>query len=409
MIKKWKQMPTVMWILAVCFMVNTLGESLLWPLQMTYIHQQFGQSLTVGGFVLFFHFAIAFIGNLIGGYLYDRWGAKRIFTLSISFSFLIVILMMSAKEFYLYATLLLLLGFSKGMFLPLARSLPLQIWPEGGRDAVNVTYVMENLGVALGAACSGFLGEVSMNLVFAGNAFTYILVLVATPYLFRRLSQTITETENEIEESKSAVGKVVDSKRGMFQLVMLTSFFSILIISYVQWQTVVPTYLKSIDIPLTAYGLLWTVNGLLVVTGQPFVTWLIRVTRMKLHMQIFSGSLLFVITMLILSQATHYEWFVLGMVVMTFGEMLVWPAVPARVAEIAPKDKQGFYQGIAVSGHSVGRMIGPLLGGYLFEQLGNQVMFMSMAAICLLTSVLLWSYQLKSYKRQSHWGSEQAS
>lgn len=36
------------------------------------------------------------------------------------------------------------------------------------------------------------------------------------------------------------------------------------------------------------------------------------------------------------------------MIVITFAEMLVWPAVPTIAADLAPKNKLGFTKGLSV-------------------------------------------------------------
>ena len=63
------------------------------------------------------------------------------------------------------------------------------------------------------------------------------------------------------------------------------------------------------------------------------------------------------------------------MVIMTFGEMFVWPALPTIANNLAPKGKQGSYQGVVTSTATLGRAVGPLLGGVIVDAYDMQVLF----------------------------------
>ena len=59
---------------------------------------------------------------------------------------------------------------------------------------------------------------------------------------------------------------------------------------------------------------------------------------------------------LVTSFANHFAIFVVGMVILTFGEMFVWPAVPTIANQLAPVGKQGQYQGFVNSASTVGKI-----------------------------------------------------
>ena len=49
------------------------------------------------------------------------------------------------------------------------------------------------------------------------------------------------------------------------------------------------------------------------------------------------------------SFAEQFTVFLIGMIILTFGEMFVWPAVPTIANYLAPQGKQGQYQGVVNS------------------------------------------------------------
>ncbi|MGZ4162667.1 MAG: MFS transporter, partial [Tumebacillaceae bacterium] len=87
-----------------------------------------------------------------------------------------------------------------------------------------------------------------------------------------------------------------------------------------------------------------------------------------------------------------YPAFVIGMVIITWGEMLVWPAVPSIAAEMAPVGREGFFQGLATAGQSIGRMIGPLFGSMLYEAYSAGAMLSSMIVLAVLAWVCFFNY-----------------
>jgi MFS family permease len=70
------------------------------------------------------------------------------------------------------------------------------------------------------------------------------------------------------------------------------------------------------------------------------------------------------------------------MVIMTIGEIFIWPAVPAAAQDLAPVGRSGFYQGVVGSAATAGRMLGPLAGGILFEMYNPQIMLYGMVLFC---------------------------
>lgn len=95
----------------------------------------------------------------------------------------------------------------------------------------------------------------------------------------------------------------------------------------------------------------------------------------KLKKQILIGLVIFIGSFAVASFAGNFAGFLTAMVILTIGEMFVWPAVPTIASELSPKGREGFYQGLVNSTATAGRMIGPLLGGFLVDWYGMQMMF----------------------------------
>ena len=80
------------------------------------------------------------------------------------------------------------------------------------------------------------------------------------------------------------------------------------------------------------------------------------------------------------------------MFVITFGEMLAWPAVPTAAAELAPPDKKGLYQGIVSSAGAGGRMFGVMLAGMLFDLIGIYKIYLIMLLLLSLAFFIFTIY-----------------
>ena len=60
------------------------------------------------------------------------------------------------------------------------------------------------------------------------------------------------------------------------------------------------------------------------------------------------GILIFM-SFFVTSFLEQFTVFLIGMIILTFGEMFVWPRVPTIANYLAPEGKQGQYQGVVNS------------------------------------------------------------
>lgn len=168
-------MPKSVWFLIIGMLVNTTGNSFLWPLNAIYMHDYLGKSLAMAGFVLMLNSAAGVLGNLLGGYLFDRIGGYKSIMLSILLTIASLIGLTIWHGWPHYVWFLTILGFSGGIVFPGMFALAGTAWPEGGRKAFNAIYLAQNVGVAIGPALAGIVADYQFDYVFKVNLVMYIL------------------------------------------------------------------------------------------------------------------------------------------------------------------------------------------------------------------------------------------
>ena len=376
-------MPKQVWLLIIGMLVNVIGSSFLWPLNTIYMNEYLGQSLSMAGFVLLLNAGAGVIGNLVGGVLFDKIGGYwSIFTGSI-LSFISLLGLVFWHGWPTYVWFLILLGFSSGIVFPAMFALVGTIWPEGGRKAFNAIYLAQNLGVAIGPALAGLIASYNIEAIFSINLAMYVVffLIAAIGYRgFDKLGSGSKQKDFEDLEQPS-------SKAPFYSLLLVSTAFLLCWIAYSQWSTNLSTHTQNMGLSLKQYSLLWTINGLMILLLQPFVSPLIKRWQNRIKMQLAFGITVMMLSFVIIIFADNFAMFAASMMILTIGEVFVWPAVPTIASQLAPAGRDGFYQGIVNSASTLGKMIGPFIGGVVVDQYGITALIVILCIIFIIAII----------------------
>jgi MFS family permease len=174
-----------------------------------------------------------------------------------------------------------------------------------------------------------------------------------------------------VRESPHAVSRMV-SVRSMLptgddpSFLVFLGFSLLLFITVGQMGSTLSIYsVDMVGFSTTQYGLLLTLNGLIVVFFQyPMTLALGRVAKFR---ALILGSLLYGLGYLSLGWITQFGWALGAMAVVTAGEMIFTPVALSVIGELSPEDQRGRYMGLFGLGQTVGIAMGPLIGGVLID------------------------------------------
>lgn len=390
-------MPKRVWLLIIGMLVNVTGNSFLWPLTTIYMHDHLGKSLSLAGLVLMANAGAAVVGNLLGGALFDKFGGYRSIMAGIILTLFALTGLTIWHSFLPFVVFYTIIGFSGGIVFPSMYAMVGTVWPEGGRKAFNTIYLAQNVGVALGPAMAGVLAAYSFDYIFAANLVTYILFFFIALFGFKSMSISPVSHTSVFNEKKK-----IRKRAPLYALLIVSAGYFLCWVGYVQWQSTISAYTQEIGITLPQYSFLWTLNGILIVAGQPFIRPIMKRIEDNIKQQLVIGILIMVVSYIVVAFAQDFSMFIAAMAILTVGEMFVWPAVPALANQLAPKGREGFYQGIVNSVATGGRMIGPLLGGVMVDLYGMSALFgliTGLVALSIITS-LLYDRPLKRERAQ---------
>ncbi|WP_263862174.1 MDR family MFS transporter [Furfurilactobacillus siliginis] len=356
--------------LFVASLLNNTGASFLWPLTTIYLHNYLHESLTLSGLVLLGMSLMMIVGDSVGGYLFDHWKPYETGILSAALATVAVIALIFWHGWPVYGYLLLVIGFGDGVNMTILNSLATRVKTTSTRHVFNLLYVAMNIGVVIGTLIVGYAIKFGITTIFIIAAVCYaaLTAVVAAHFNVAPQQHRTDNTKSDVKHSRMPV------------LVTLILLLLLAInLAYSQWESVISVHMTNLGIPVLKYSLLWTLNGLIIVICQPFVTrWS---ERFKIENVIVVGITLFAASFFMLIFARTYVAFIITMVVLTFGEMIGHPALPAWIAVKAPSLEAGRYQGFANMAIAFGRALGPLFGGFMLDFSTFSVLFMAVGMV----------------------------
>lgn len=368
---KTKKEVSMAGIVSATLLLNA-AAACMWPLTTVYMHNQLHQSLTLAGMALLGMSLCMILGNWLGGRMFDRWSPFWSAIVGTLCSFVPMVTLIFAHGWPIFGIMLLFIGLGDGIVMTVVNSFAATVKSVESRKVFNYLYIGMNLGVVVGTLMVGVLMAHGVTLVFIVAALSYLALLLIFLFDFRA----------DIEQ-KSFEHSRGPAKPAQLNLIWLIAFLVFcLYMSYSLWESVISVHMTGLGISFEKYSLLWTLNGLMIVFGQPIVNRL--AARFQLSSQIWVGTLIFILSFLLLVFAKSYAMFVLTMVILTFGEMTGFPGIPAWIDGLAGDNDKGKFQGIYNMAISFGRAVGPLYGGLIIEYGSYQSLFWSVTGLMLL-------------------------
>ena len=375
------------WV-ALASLLNNTGAAFLWPLTTMYMHNYLHESLTTAGVVMLLMSICMMVGNYLGGWLFDHWDQYQTAVLGVTISTVAIFTLIFAHGWPWFAILMMLNSLGDGINMTIVNSYGSLVSDHSSRYVFNYIYMAFNVGVVIGTLAVGVLLPVSVVLVFTvATVFYFLLALVVVFALKVRVPlPPKTPRSREKLASRSHQQALV-----LIWLILLN--FVTIHLSYSLWESVMAVHMTNMGIPFYAYSLLWTLNGVLIIVGQPLVNKLSPYVR--LSSQIIVGILIFASSFILLIFARNLWAFVLDFVLLTIGEMASFAGLPAWIAQLTTVNEAGHYQGLLNIMMSIGRAIGPLYGGFVIDHGNYQELFISVFLLMTVTLGGVFAYLLR--------------
>lgn len=379
------------WVL-LANLANSTGAAILWPLTTMYVHNYLHQTMTMAGIVMFFMSCTMIVGNYLGGWLFDNWRPHYISIIGATVALLAVTLMIFFHGWPMFAILISFVSFGDGVCATLINSYSSGIGGYSQRYVFNVVYMAFNVGTVIGTLLVGVLFPMGIKLVLSATAICYV-VLTAVVIFHFNVNFAKVKAKARAKRKKLPVQHSQNHgmKLGLVRLICIN--LVTIYMSYALWESIMSVHITNMHISFFYYSMLWTLNGLLVICGQPIVGKL--APYIKLSTQVISGLAIFAISFLLLINAHTLFAFTASMVVLTIGDLMSLPGVPAWVSTLTSLDEAGHYQSLVSMTVSIGRAIGPLFGGFMIEQYSYNALFIISFAVMMVTLLLVIGQMLR--------------
>ena len=352
--------PSGFWLLVATEGVMTAGYAISFPFLAIYLSTHRGVPVTWVGVFLAVSMLVASAAQFIGGEVSDAIGRRHVMVFSLALRSVLIAVI--AWIIYSGAGLWAIFAFHPlGMFIgsffhPAARSWVADfVGPTRRLKAYGFLRMGNNAGWALGPALGGFLAQGSYALLFFVTAGVYAVCTVIVALSIKDAPGAASGNFSPPRLSDATA----TLKNQQFLRFCVFTFTMCAVMS----QLVVSSSLyskKYLGFSETQIGLLFSINGLMVVALQYFVTRVLQTRRLTAGLA--AGASLYAAGYLAFGFAPAFWAAGAAMVVVTLGEMAVSPGLQALGANMAPRDEKGRYLGVQGVFQQVGSSVGILVG-----------------------------------------------
>jgi MFS family permease len=349
------------WILFAGMALNQFGMSIVMPFISIYLFVHEGVPATLVGFAMFFSTFAGALFQMIGGEACDRLGRRTVLISGLVLlivSFLLLGWSVSVHAPYgYYLIFLTLTRIAVGIFKPIPNVIAADIVPPGQRmEAFSILRIATNIGFATGPAVGGIMALLSYSSMF------YLTAVTSTCYLLIVLRYIGDTRTCQRQKSKPKGFTTILSDRPFMVFAVLT--FAVAIV-YSQMYSPMSMYAGLRGLSEPEVGMLFAINGLMVVLVQYFVTLVTDRYRMTLSMGL--GTILYGIGFGLAAVGNSFVLLALCIFIITMGELCYQPSQITLTSNLSGSDNRGRYLGFSGLMNTLGFALGPLIGGFMLD------------------------------------------
>ena len=381
-INTFKGLSNEVWWLSLITLINRAGTMVI-PFLSLYLTKNLDFSLSnVGWIMTAFGFG-SFCGSWLGGKLTDKIGFYKVMVYSLMATGFLFVGLQYLKTFEslcigIFLVMLVADTFRPAMFVALSAYSK----PENKTRSVTLIRLAINLGFSAGPAIGGIIiTTIGYGGLFWIDGITCLLAgLLLLNVLHPKKSKPLDDIK--VENPKSAYK---DKSYWLFLLSMV--LFGIV---FLQYFSTIPIYYKDVHtLTELEIGLLLGMNGFLIfIFEMPLVKWLEN-ARFTITGLILFGAILTGLSFAVLNFTTWIGIVIIGMFLMTIGEMIAFPFSNAFAMKRAARGNQGEYMALYSIAFSIAHIFGHNSGMQLVEKYGFNFTWNIMIFLMLLCVILL--------------------
>jgi predicted MFS family arabinose efflux permease len=389
-ISNFRGLSREIWLLSLVTFINRAGAMVI-PFLSLYLVNAKGFTLPQVGWIMTCFGIGSLAGTWVGGRLTDRIGFYKVIVLSLFFGGLGFIGLQLLDSFYglclgIFTVIFLADSYRPAIFV----ACDAYSKPENVTRSIALIRLAINLGFSIGPVIGGIIiASINYTSLFWIDGLTCI---IASALLFFVLKPKKVRKE---DEPPPVVKEGVPPHRNWLYLL----FFFIMVsqgMMFIQYFSVMPLYYEKAHLlSEDLIGALLFINGaVIVVFEMPLVGWLERM-HLSRTMATFWGVVFLALSFIVINLSSWSGVLIIGMLLMTLGEMIGSPFSNALALSLAPKGRKGSYMGFYSMSFSLAHIIGHNSGMNLVDRFGFDTTWYAMFAALIVVALLtLWLYGL---------------
>ena len=405
-------LPLMFWGLWVTLLILWMGRFVTSFLSMYLVSDMHVSAGVAGTIVSMYGFGGIF-GCLYGGALSDRFGRPAMIVIGNLGSAAMLVLLAFIGNPWIMAIALLVYGAISSMPTPAVAAYVSDVVPfRKQKRAYSLQTWAANFGFAIGPIIANQLVKISYALMFYAEAAVLVFATILMIVFFKevglgkrprgevapaRASQAAESAAgNAVEHAVKQTGESQRPQRfsvwrsyrracadgALMSMVVLMFLYTL---AYYQIVSGLPISMTQIGLGTDEYSSLLTINGgLLCLLQIPAIGLFQRMSNTRvlvLGMSITAVGYAFQIG------ANSWVAFAIATVLWTLGELGTFPIAATTVANIAPKDVRGTYQGLYNLVWSLSNAFSPLVGGWILNAFGSRVLWICCTVMFIIVAI----------------------
>ncbi|MBT8261883.1 MAG: MFS transporter [Bacteroidia bacterium] len=382
------------WLLSLVTFINRAGAMVI-PFLSLYLVKAKGFTLPEVGWIMSCYGVGSLAGTYVGGWLTDRMGFHKVIVLSLFLGGLGFIGIQFLDTFHavcagIFIAIFLVDSYRPAIFV----ACDAYSKPENVTRSIALIRLAINLGFSIGPVLGGLIiARINYSALFWIDGVTcviaaFLLYIVLKP-------KKVNKDRDEEEALKEGLPPFKNFAYMIFFLIMVANG-----IMFIQYFSVMPLYYKDVHfLSEDLIGALLFINGaVIVLLEMPLVGWLERI-QISRTIATFWGVVFLALSFIVLNMSGWTGVLIIGMLLMTLGEMIGSPFANALALSMSPKGRKGSYMGVFSMSFSLSHIIGHNSGMNLVNSFGYDttwnIMFYVLLGVALLT-LFLYRFLKKS-------------